>query len=281
MTTAYVLSGGASLGAVQVGMLLALTEAGITPDLIVGTSVGALNGGWVSSRCDVAGIGTLADTWRSVSRHDVFPARPLTALLGFMGRRRNLVPDSGLRQLLTRNLEFDRLEDAAIPLHVVATDLLSGADVLISRGDAVDAILASAAIPGIFPPVSIDGRDHIDGGVVNNSPLSHAIAVGADTVWVLPTGYACALRDAPKGALSMALHGFTLATNRQLAIDVERYETAAELRVIPPPCPIRTTPVDFSRASQLIERGYQSARTWIPTRRPARGQAVLLEPHVH
>lgn len=164
MTTAYVLSGGANLGAVQVGMLLALTEAGITPDLIVGTSVGALNGGWVSSRCDVAGIGTLADTWRSVSRHDVFPARPLTALLGFMGRRRNLVPDSGLRQLLTRNLEFDRLEDAAIPLHVVATDLLSGADVLISRGDAVDAILASAAIPGIFPPVSIDGRDHIDGG---------------------------------------------------------------------------------------------------------------------
>lgn len=111
--------------------------------------------------------------------------------------------------------------------------------------------------------------------------MSHAIDLGADTVWVLPTGYACALRDAPKGALSMALHGFTLAINRQLAIDVERYESAADLRVIPPPCPIRTTPVDFSRANQLIDSGYESTRTWLSSRHPSRGQAALLEPHQH
>lgn len=281
MTTAFVLSGGASLGAVQVGTLRALAEADITPDVIVGTSVGAVNGGWIASRCDVDGIQSLAATWRSMSRGDVFPTRPLTGLLGFLGKRRNLVPDTGLRRLLTANLQFARLEDAPIPLHVVATDVLSGVDVLLSRGDAVDAILASAAIPGIFPPVMIDGREHIDGGVVNNTPVSHAIALGADTVWVLPTGYACALRDAPKGALSMALHGFTLAINRQLAIDVERYEATVDLRVIPPPCPIRTTPVDFSRASQLIQTGYESTRTWLSSRHPSVGQAALLAPHVH
>lgn len=281
MTSAYVLSGGASLGAIQAGMLLALAEADITPDLIVGTSVGAVNGGWLASRSDVSGIRALADTWRSLSRDDVFPTRPLIGLLGFLGKRRNLVPDSGLRQLLRANLEFDRLEDAPIPLHVVATDVLSGVDVLISRGDAVDAILASAALPGIFPPVTIDGREHIDGGVVNNTPVSHAVALGADTVWVLPTGYACALRDAPKGALSMALHGFTLAINRQLAIDVDRYEAAVDLRVIPPPCPIRTTPADFGRASKLIDAGYDSTKAWLASRHPSSGQAALLKPHQH
>ena len=146
MTTAFVLSGGASLGSIQVGMLLGLAEARITPDLIVGTSVGAVNGGWVASRPHVAGIGALADLWRSLSRSNVFPTRPILGLLGFLGRRPNLVPDNGLRRLVSDHLGFSRLEDAPIPFHVVATDVLSGQDVLLSSGDAVDAIAAGAAI---------------------------------------------------------------------------------------------------------------------------------------
>jgi NTE family protein len=89
----------------------------------------------------------------------------------------------------------------------VATDVLSGQDVLLSSGDVVDAIAASAAIPAVFPPVTVDGRGLIDGGVVNNTPLSHAVALGADVIWVLPTGYSCALPESPKGALAMALPG--------------------------------------------------------------------------
>jgi NTE family protein len=146
-------------------MLLGLAEAGIMPDMIVGTSVGAVNGGWVASRPDVAGIGALAELWRSLSRNDLFPTRPLLGLLGFLGQRPNLVPDIGLRRLLADHLEFSRLEDAPIPLHVVATDVLSGQDVLLSTGDVVDAIVASAAIPAVFPPVRINGRDLMDGGV--------------------------------------------------------------------------------------------------------------------
>ena len=144
MTTAFVLSGGASLGAVQVGMLRGLAEAGISPDLIVGTSVGALNGGWIASRPAGAGLDALADLWRSLSRNDVFPTRPILGLLGFLGQRPNLLPNSGLRRLLTEHLEFARLQDAPIPLHVVATDVLSGHDILLSSGNAVEAILASA-----------------------------------------------------------------------------------------------------------------------------------------
>ncbi|MGH3637221.1 MAG: patatin-like phospholipase family protein, partial [Mycobacterium sp.] len=195
MTTAFVLSGGASLGSIQVGMLLSLAEGGITPDFIVGTSVGAVNGGWVASRPDAAGISALADVWRSLSRADVFPTRPIVGLLGFLGLRSYLVPNQGLRRLLTGHLEFCRLEDAPIPLHVVATDVLSGHDVLLSSGDACDAIAASSAIPVVFPPVNVNGRDLMDGGVVNNTPLSHAVALGADQIWVLPTGYSCALPE--------------------------------------------------------------------------------------
>jgi NTE family protein len=283
MTSAFVLSGGASLGAVQVGMLLGLAEADITPDLIVGTSVGAVNGGWISSRPDVDGVAALAELWRTLSRRDVFPTRPAAGLLGFLGRRRNLVPNSGLRHLVEQHIDFKCLEDAPIPLHVVATDVLSGHDVLLSTGDAVDAILASAAIPGVFPPVAVEGRDLIDGGVVNNTPLSHAVTLGADTIWVLPTGYSCALPAAPRGALAMALHGLALTVNQRLAVEVQHYEKAVDLRVIPPPCMIRVSPADFSQSADLIERSYQSTVDWlaVTASHPPTGQAALIDAHHH
>ncbi|KAA8962470.1 patatin-like phospholipase family protein [Mycobacterium sp.] len=281
MTTAFVLSGGASLGSIQVGMLLGLAEAGIVPDLLVGTSVGAVNGGWVASRPDAGGIGALADLWRSLSRDDVFPTRPIVGLLGFLGWRANLVPATGLRRLLGNNLQFTRLEDAPIALHVVATDVRSGCDVLLSSGDAVDAVVASAAIPAVFPPVNINGRDLIDGGVVNNTPLSHAVALGADVIWVLPTGYACALPRAPKGALAMALHALTLAINQRLAVDVARFEDVVDLRVVPPLCPLGISPIDFTHTAQLIERSHATTCEWLATRHPGTGQAALLEPHRH
>ncbi len=281
MTTAFVLSGGASLGSIQVGMLFGLAEAGITPDLIVGTSVGAVNGGWVASRPDVGGVGALADLWRSLSRDDVFPTRPIVGLLGFLGWRSHLVPATGLRRVLSDNLQFALLEDAPIPLHVVATDVLSGQDAMLSCGDAVDAVAASAAIPGIFPPVIINGRALVDGGVVNNTPLSHAVALGADVIWVLPTGYACALPQAPKGALAMALHALSLALNQRLAADVARFEAAVDLRVVPPLCPLGVSPIDFTHTAQLIERSHATTRAWLDARHPVTGQAALLAPHRH
>lgn len=280
MTTAFVLSGGGSLGSVQAGMLLALAEDGITPDLIVGTSVGAVNGGWVASHPGAAGAAGLADVWRSLSRSDVFPTHLVVGLLGFLGRRQSLVPDTGLRRLLVRHLDFSRLEDAPIPLHVVATDVVSGKDVLLSSGDAVDAIAASAAIPAVLPPVKVNGRDLMDGGVVNNTPLSHAVALGADLVYVLPTGYACGLRASPRGAMAMALHAITLAINLRLAADVARFEGRIDLRVIPPLCPVHVSPIDFSQASALIDRAHSETRTWL-ARPPTTDQTVLLEAHRH
>ncbi len=281
MTTAFVLSGGGSLGAAQVGGLVALTEAGIRPDLIVGCSAGAMNGAWLAGWSDDAGVRALAAVWRGLSRTTVFPARPMTGLLGLLGRRRYLVPYSGLRKLLTENLRFGRLEDAPIPLAVVATDVLSGRDVRLCEGDAVRAILASTAVPGVFPPVRVGGREFIDGGLVNNTPISHAVALGADTVWVLPTGYSCALPKVPATVLGMALYGLTLALNQRLAVDVEHYQNVVDLRVAPPLCAERISPADFSNADELIRRAYDSTRQWLASSQQptTAGQLAVLRTH--
>lgn len=281
MTTAFVLSGGASLGAAHVGMLQALQEAGVVPDLLVGTSVGAVNAAWVADRGDAAGLEALAEVWRGLRRSTIFPLRPVTGLRGFLGRGDHLVPHTGLRSVLERHLPFERLEQSALPVHVVATDVLSGDDVLLSSGPAVEAVLASAAIPGVFPAVRIGDREHVDGGVIKNTPISHAVALGADTIWVLSTGYACALTEPPPAALSLAIHALTLTLNHRLAVDVATYRPRVDLRVVPTLCPLNVLPADFSQADQLIERARTSTRAWLtapagePDNRPA------LTPHGH
>src|SRR5436305_1516978 len=150
MSIAFVLSGGASLGAIQVGMLRALLERDIRPDLIVGTSVGAVNGAFVASRgFEPETIDDLAELWLGMRRGRVFPVEPVTGLLGFLGARRNLVPGAALRRLVARHAEHERLEDLPIPLHVIACDVVAGREVRLSAGPLVDAVMASAAIPGV------------------------------------------------------------------------------------------------------------------------------------
>ncbi|MCA1676151.1 MAG: patatin-like phospholipase family protein [Actinobacteria bacterium] len=277
MTTAYVLSGGASLGAVQVGMLAALDEQGVRPDLVVGSSVGALNGAWIAGRPAGAGVGELGRVWRSLTRNTVFPLHPLRGLFGFLGARDHLVPNRGIRRLLSEHLQFRLLEQARVPLHIVATDVLTGQDVRLSRGDAVEAILASSAVPGVLPPVRINARSLMDGGV-NNTPISHAVDLGADVIWVLASGIPCARARPPSSALGMALHAVTLLIHQRLAADVARYESVVELRVVPPLCPAPVSLSDFSRAGELIDRAYQTTRDWLAAGRPGAGrsQAVLL-----
>ncbi|REE76327.1 NTE family protein [Rhodococcus wratislaviensis] len=282
MTTAFVLSGGASLGAIEVGMLQTLIGRGIRPDLIVGTSVGALNGAWLAGGSSDSDLRELADLWRGLTRSAVFPTGLLTGFTGFVGLRNHLVSNRAIRRLLEQNLRFERMEDAPIPLHVIAADVLTGKDVRLSTGPAVDAVTASAALPGILPPVVIDGRALMDGGVVNNTPISHAIELGATTVWVLPTGYACTLSKVPGSALGMGLLGVTLAINQRLALDIERYESAADIRVVPPLCPLDTSPADFGDADELITRAREQTAKWLDEARVVEvGQADLLLPHVH
>lgn len=263
-TVAFVLSGGASLGAIQVGMLRALYERGVVPDVIVGTSAGALNGAFIASRPPtVATADALAEVWRGLRRGQAFPLNPLTGLLGFLGARAHLVPDSGLRRLIARHIEHERLEELPIPLHVVAVDVISGEELRLSRGPVLDVILASAAIPGVLAPVRWEDRTLMDGGVANNTPISHAVDLGVQRIYVLPTGHACALDEPPGGALAMALHAISLLTQRRLIDDIERHADDARLIVLPPPCPLRITPIDFGHADELIGQALHDAREFL------------------
>lgn len=263
MTTAFVFAGGGSLGAVEVGMLRALVAHGLRADLVVGASAGAINAASYAGAPDAAGVARLAAIWRRLRSQDVFPLSPLQGLLGFVGRRNGLVDPAPLRVLLERELPYARLEEARVPCRVVATDVLDGSEVVLSTGPAVEALLASAAIPGVFPPAELDGRHLIDGGISSNTPLSTAVALGAKRIIVLPTGYACALSEPPHGAVAMALHALTLLVARQLVSDVLRWQSQVEIVVVPPLCPVGTSPYDFSAAGTLIGRATASTEAWL------------------
>jgi NTE family protein len=263
VTTAFVLSGGASHGAVQVGMLQALAARAVYPDLVFGASAGALNAAWVAGDPKLEHLDDLAAVWTSLRARDVFPPRPLIGLLGFIGRRNSLVPPDGLRALIAGNLRYERIEDAPIPLCVVATEVTSGREVALSRGPALDAIVASASIPGVLPPVTIGDHLLMDGGVVNNTPISNAIDAGATCIYVLPTGYACDLRRPPRSALAMSLQAISLLVQQRLITDVHEFESRVDLRVIPPVCPLDVSPADFSHARALIDTAYAGASRWL------------------
>jgi NTE family protein len=264
---AFVLSGGASLGAIQVGMLRALLGHGVVPDVVVATSVGAVNGAYLASHGpSEETVEELAELWRALRRGQVFPLEPLTGLFGFLGVRRNLVPGGALRRLVARNLLHERLEALPTALHVVACDVLTGDEVLLSRGPLVDAVLASAAIPGVLPAVEWDGRLLIDGGVVNNTPLSHAIALGARQIYVLPTGGPCSLSSPPRGALAMLVHATGLMVSQRFTAEVATLVSGVEVVVLPPPCPLEVHPMDFGHADELMARAEGDARAFLCAR---------------
>ncbi|AUH69690.1 MULTISPECIES: patatin-like phospholipase family protein [Gordonia] len=260
MTTGFVLSGGANLGAMQIGMLRALAEREVQPDFLVGTSVGALNAAYVAGR----GFGPrvvdeLGDIWRGLHTWQLFPPSPRHIVSGLLGHQPALFGDQGLRNLTDRYLDFEQMDDAAIRLTVVATDLLTGDEVNIDHGPVAEAVLASTAIPGLLPPVEWNGRLLIDGGVADNTAISQALSARADTVYVLPCGYPCALTEPPTGVAGTLIHTMTLLIHKRLIRDIREYTGDAELIVLPPPCPLDIGPMDFSRGDELIVRGYESA----------------------
>lgn len=278
-TKAFVLTGGGSLGAVHVGMLEALYERGIEPDLIIGTSVGAINGAYVASRPQTPETArSLGDVWRGLRRADVYPVDFLAGFLGFAGRTRHLVPNRSLRRLLRAHVEFNDLAEAAIPVMVVATDITTGEEVLLTRGDAVTAVLASAAIPGVFQPVSWEDRLLVDGGVSNFAPISHALDMGADTIYVLTSGTACGLREPPKGAIPLFLHASSLLVTNRLAVELRFLRNHARFVVLPPPCPQWVAPHDFGHAASLISASYETAAGFLDSEDPA--NALPLPSHL-
>lgn len=263
MSTAFVFAGGGSLGAVQVGMLEALAENGIRPDFVVGASVGAINCAYYAGRPDRKGVAALRDLWLSIRKEDVFPVSLRTALTSLVARRNYLVEPAGLARLIAGHLPFKDFKDSVLPCHVVATDIYNGYDICFSEGDAQRAILASASIPSVFPPVQYDDRYLVDGGVASNTPVSTAVALGASRVVVLPTGFSCSIAEPPRTIVATALHALNLMIMKQLVRDTEVSSSKAKVVVVPPLCPVEVTPYDFSQTASLIARAKKSTASWL------------------
>ncbi|WP_027058677.1 patatin-like phospholipase family protein [Mesorhizobium loti] len=260
--TALVLAGGGSFGAVQVGMLKALVAAGVTADFVVGSSVGAINGACYAAAATVENIARLETLWRGITRNDVFPMSWRT-MLGFAARRDFLSASHGIRNLIERNLPYRNLEDAPIPIHIIATDLFSGEAVVLSRGSAADAIAASCAIPVAFAPVRIGERLLIDGAVTSNTPVRVAVGLGASRLIVLPTGFSCNLHTPPQGAVANGLHALTLLIARQLVRELDTLASDIDYAIVPSLCPLAGSAYDFTRTAALIDDAEKSTLAWI------------------
>ena len=271
--TAFIFAGGGSFGAIQVGMLHALAAHGVKADMVFGSSVGALNCAHYAGNPTLEGVEQLEAIWRGLRRRDVFQVTWRT-MFGFLRRRDFLATSDGLRQLVDKNLPYRNLEDAKIPVHIIATDILSAETVVLSTGPAADAILASAALPPAFPPVHLEQLYLADGAITSNTPVKIAVARGARRLIVLPTGYACALQEPPKGAVAPALHALTLLIARQLIEEVESLGPEIAYFIAPPLCPLKGSPYDFSQTAELIDRARESTRAWI-------AEGGLEHPRVH
>lgn len=280
--TAFVLAGGGSHGAVQVGMLRALVAGGVKPDFVVGTSVGAVNGTFFAADPTFEGINRLARIWSGISRSDIYPVLPLGWLHALLGRQSHVLDPRGLARVLERSLSVRRLEDTVIPCAVIAADLRDGSEVVIREGPAVEAVLASASIPVLFPPVRIGDRNLMDGGIAKNTGISTAVLLGAARVIVLPTGFTCAARAAPRGAVAMALHVVNGLLARQLASDAERHAGELPVIVVPPLCPMAVSSYDFSEATSLMDRAAGATAHWLDAGGlDGRSIPVTLIPHTH
>jgi NTE family protein len=260
--TAFVFAGGGSFGAIQVGMMQALAAHGVTADMVVGSSVGALNGAFYAGDPTLAGARRLATIWRGLKRHDVFPVTWKT-LLAFLWRRDFLIPHDGIRKLIDDHIPYRNLQDASLPVHIVTTDIVSGNSLVLSEGSTAEAIVASTAIPGAFAPVRYGDRYLADGAISSNTPVRVAVAKGATRLIVLPTGYACATQEPPIGAVANVLHALTLLISRQLVSELEGLGPDIEFFVVPPLCPLVGSPYDFSRTADHIERAIRSTAGWL------------------
>jgi NTE family protein len=250
--SALVLSGGGAHGAVEVGLHRALVELGIPFDFMVGSSIGAVNGAMIA-----AGLtpGEIELRWRGLRTRDVVGSRwqPLRLIWGAP----SVYSNQGLRALLRSILPVQKFQDLKIPLAIVATDFETGRSVVLDKGDLIEAILASTAVPGLFPPITREGQTLVDGGVSNNVPLDVAAERGAERT----IGILCHCPESPRswGLVAVLAQSFSLALRAHFRCDLRFYQDRLDVWILDP-CPRACLPLfDFDQAWTLIEPAYHHA----------------------
>jgi len=264
MRTAFVLSGGGNHGSAQVGMLRALLERDIYPDVVIGSSAGALSGSAIAADPTLVGVEHLTGVWSALRTEHIFPGGRLGRAWSLLSGGDHLYSNQGLAGLIDRMATATRFDQLLVPLRVIATDLATGEEVVIASGPLKPALLASAALPGSFPPVTHDHRTLVDGGVVDNVPLSHALAGPVDRIFVLNVSGGVA--DSPvRSPLDVVLRAFAIARNLRFERELAAAPPYVEVVVLPRPADGRS-PFDFSGADTIIEEAHALAGRFLDAR---------------
>ncbi len=261
---AFVLSGGGPYGALQVGAVQALSDHGIKPDILMGCSVGALNAAFLAFDPTPHGTRLLESIWRGLRETDLFPGSRVS-WARFLARGNRVFDNSGIASLVAERLGNETLiEDAQIPLGIVATEQATGDGIVFTSGEIVPRILASTSMPGIYPPVEIDGVSYVDGGVADNVPIAPAVAMGARTIYVMDaTSYRQGSRPLAR-PIDHLLHAFSLARSQRFRLEREILEKKARIVVVPMPVLSQYVPFTSLRSTpQMIDLGYESTDRFI------------------
>jgi NTE family protein len=269
--SAFVFSGGGPLGAIQVGALKALYEHGVAPDLVVGTSVGAINAAFLAFNPGPEAPAEMERLWLSMTEQDLFPqARFRAQWARFLARGDRVFENTGIRRMIERRLGTPTFEDARLPLGIIATELETGAEKVFTSGPVIEPLLASTAMPSIYPPVEIDGVRYIDGGVANNVPIAPAIALGAKTLYVMDSTSHSHQRRPLNRPLDYLLHAFSLARSQRMVLEQTFLADKVKLVMIPTPSLDFYVPfASMQFTSKLIENGYDAAMRFLSGRKDA------------
>jgi NTE family protein len=259
----YVLGGGGSLGAVQVGMLQALGERDIPPDMVVGTSVGSLNGSVLAQQPKSA-ANRLSHLWAKMTRDRVFPGGLLSQARTLQHTRTHLFASTGLATVISDFIGADlTFADLALPFAAITTDIATARPHVLRDGLLLPALLASSAIPGIFPSVELGSMRLYDGGLVANVPMRQAVAMGARSLIVLDCNFPGSIPEV-SGSIAEVLFYTVMVTIRSQAV-LEAPLVAADVPVVylHGPEPLRISPLDFRQTGPLIETAYEAARSFL------------------
>jgi NTE family protein len=267
---AFVLGGGGLLGAAEVGMARALLEADVRPDLVCGTSVGAINGAAIAADPTDGGVERLLSMWDALAEEGFPDGSVVRRVAEVVRRRTSLHGNSALRRMLTDRLPARTFEDLAVPFECVAASVERAREKWFSTGDLIEPVLASCALPGVFPPVRIGEEHFVDGGLVNSIPLDHAVARGADTVWILHVGRLEEELKPPRFLWEAAFVAFEISRRHRFHTDLERVGSEVTVHVLPTGLPARTAGTwsnlryrDTGRIARRAELAYDATHEYL------------------
>lgn len=231
--TAFVLGGGGVLGSTQVGMVRALAEAEVRPDLVLGTSIGALNGAFVAADPGPEGAARLAEVWEAVVRDGVFLENPVRQAARVARYRTHLLSNAPLRHVIERYLPVTTIEELEVPFQCVAACIEDAGGHWFAEGDVTDPVVASCSVPGLFPPVVIDGKHYLDGGLVHSIPVGRALALGATRIYVLQVGRVEQPLVPPTKPWEVGMVAFEIARRHRFVHEMDTVPDDVELHVLP------------------------------------------------